>query len=531
MAGGLGQIVNMIKSIPPSKRIIIAFVPVILIAGFIILFVWANQEDYQVLYNNLSPEDGGLIISKLKEMRVPYKIEANGTTILVPSDRVYELRLNLAQAGIPNGGNVGFEIFDKIDFRTPKIVQELNYRRALQGELARTINYFKEVKSSRVFIAIPKESVFVEETREPTASIQLDLSSPLPPKKLGAIVHLVANAVEGLEPENVTVVDTTGRIIFRGDNREDTGLLTQTQIDYKRKIEEQIRGNIQSMLEQIVGQGKAIVRVNAEIDFTDMLINSEEYDPTSATVRSMRSIEESAKVGQGVAQSESVLNQRAGILPSGASSQKSSKKKDTTTNYEINKVVKRITIPSGRIKRLSVAVVVDGKYKLEKQKDGSVKRIYIPRTSQELKKYEKLVKRAMGYSEDREDQVSVTSMAFADTGAFSGFEEKTKEKFDVFSMLKELKKPFINLVLIILLFFFVIRPIINILKGFKPASIQIEEKEEPVSPKEESIEEPKERISIPEVSTINHREKIIEVTEKDPHKARQIIKNWINEGE
>ncbi len=532
MAGNLGQIINMIKSLPPSKRIVIGLVPAIIIIGFIFLFVWANQEDYQVLFNNLNPEDGGVIISKLKEMKVPYKIKGNGTVVLVPTDRVYELRLTLAQEGIPNGGNVGFEIFDKIDFRTPKMVQELNYRRALQGELARTINYFKEVKNARVFIAIPKESVFVEEAKPPSASIQLDLKSPLPPQKLRAIVNLVSNAVAGLEPENVTVVDTTGRIIFNGSGKKDENLfLSESQIEYKEKLEEQIKNNIQSMLEQIVGHGKAIVRVNADIDFTDMIMNTEEYDPSSAVIRSMKSSVESVKTGKGAnVQRGSMLNQRAGILPSGADSQKTSTKKNTVTNYEINKVIKKMTVPSGRIKRLSVAVVVDGKYRIEKKKDGSIKKIYIPRTKEELKNYEELVKKAMGYNEDREDQVSVTSVAFSEASAMPDFAVESKEKgFSLFAMAKEMKKTFINLVLIAMVFFFIIRPIIKSLRDIKIPTSTIEQKEE-LTEDEKMIERPEDKIQIPEVSTYNNREKIIEITEKNPQKAQQIIKNWINEG-
>jgi flagellar M-ring protein FliF len=216
MNGSVTHFLDFIGSLPFSKKISIAFTLILVIAGFALMFLWANQENYQVLFNNISPQDGGTIVTKLKEQNVPYRVESNGTTIMVPAEKVYELRLTLAGDGLPNGGSVGFEIFDNPDFRTTKFVQELNYRRALQGELARTINLFKEVKSSAVFLVIPKDSLFMDEKKPSSASIQLDLNSRLPSGRIAAIVHLVANAVEGLESNHVTVVDTKGRFIFKG---------------------------------------------------------------------------------------------------------------------------------------------------------------------------------------------------------------------------------------------------------------------------------------------------------------------------
>ena len=290
----VSQFLNLLRSLPLSRKISMAFVLCLVVAGFVIMFLWANQVDYQVLFNNLAPEDGGAIITKLKDENIPYRVDGNGTIILVPAERVNELRLAMAGEGLPTGGNLGFEIFDNTDFRTTKFVQELNYRRALQGELARTINQFKEVKNSRVFIVLPKESLFVENATPASASIQLDLKSSLPPSRLAAIIHLVASAVENLEPGQVTVVDTKGRVIFKGGNRDDaTVLVNNAQLDYRRRIENEIGKNVQSMLEGIVGSGKAIVRVNADINFNRMTLNEEEYDPLETAVRSMRNIEES----------------------------------------------------------------------------------------------------------------------------------------------------------------------------------------------------------------------------------------------
>jgi flagellar M-ring protein FliF len=343
------QFFNLLNSLPISKKISMVFVIILVVTGFVLMFFWTNQENYQVLFSDLSQGDASAIASKLKERNTPYRLDGNGTMIMVPEEKVYELRLSLAGDGLPNGGNVGFEIFDHTDFKTTKFVQELNYRRALQGELARTINRFKEINESRVFIAIPEESLFIEDHKPASASIQLDLRSNLPPAKLTAIVHLVASAVEGLEPEHVTVVDTKGRLIFKGGiGDESSSELSNTQLDYKTNIESEIKTNVQSMLEGIVGPGKAIVRVTAEIDFDKITLSEEEYDPSATAIRSSRNIEEIMQAGEkenNVAQT--LIDKRRGVVPSPNQTQNKKMKKDVATNYEINKITRTILKPAG----------------------------------------------------------------------------------------------------------------------------------------------------------------------------------------
>jgi len=273
MNNSLSQFMNFIGSLPLSKKISISLVILIIVAGFGVMFFLANQEDYRLLYKNVSPQDGGAIVAKLKEQNIPYRIESGGTTIMVPRDKVYELRLSLAGEGLPGGGAVGYELFDKPDFRTTNFVQQLNYRRALQGELARTIMNFKEVKKASVFLAIPKESLFVEDEKHASASIQLALERSLSKPRVDAIVRLVANAVEGLDSTRVSVVDTKGRVLFRGDAGGDpmSSSLGDTMLEYKKNIEKKITNNVQTMLEEIVGPGKAIVRVSAEINTSQVV--------------------------------------------------------------------------------------------------------------------------------------------------------------------------------------------------------------------------------------------------------------------
>jgi len=522
MNDSLVQFINFIRSLPPSKKITIVFTVLLLIAAFTGMFLLANQVEYRVLFNNLSAQDASSVITKLKEKNVSYKIEGNGSLILVPAEQVYELRLGLAGEGFPKDGQVGFEIFDRTDYKTTQFVQGLNYQRALQGELARTISSFKEINSSRVFIVLPKESLFVEDAKPASASILLDLKSNLPPERLAAIIHLVASAVEGLDPEQVTVVDTKGRVIFKGGNKNETNaMLSNTQLDYKSKVEGETGRNVQSMLEGIIGVGNAIVRVTADIDFNKVNLNEEEYDPSSSSVRSKRDIEESAQAGNASPEAAlTTINQRAGVVPSESVSQNGKKKKDTLTNYEINKVTRVIFKPAGTVKRLSIAAVIDGRYQVEKLKDGTVKRNYIQRTEEELKKFEDIVKSAMGYSEDREDRISVTSIPFSESVSAESQMGTVTDGFDFKSLLTDYRKTIINLLLLVAVFFVLVRPLLKGLKNM-PRETGVSFKELPANIQPS--------IQLSAGSAHGNREKVLEMGRSNPEKVEQLIKGWISE--
>ncbi len=524
MNGSLSQVTEIIKAIPLSKKISMAFILILLIAGFAFMFIWANKPEYRVLFNNLSPKDAGAIITKLKERNIQYKLEANGSVVMVPSENVYDLRLGLAGEGLPAGGNVGFEIFDQTDFGTTKFVQELNYRRALQGELARTISQFKEINSSRVFIVVPKESLFIEESEPATASIQLDLRSDLSPNKLESIVHLVSNAVEGLQAQRVSVVDTEGRIIFKGGGDNSTSsFLSDAQIDYKNLLENRIRKNVQSMLEAIVGTGKAIVRVNAEVDFSNVTLSEEEFDPYNQVVRSERDVVESVETSEGVEETtENIVNRRRGVVEPSTGSQRKQSKKDSTTNYEINRITRKTLKPAGSINRLSVAAVIDGKYKTEKLEDGTVSREYVPRSQEEMIKFEEIVKRAMGYNEDREDKMSVSSIPFSRAMTKAGLQEEKPGGFDFQEFLSRYKRAMINIILLGLVFFLVIRPLLKTLKKAGEESKAIYERRMLGAEREEYEQ-------IPERKEKTPKEKAMELSKGSPETTEQVLKGWMRE--
>jgi flagellar M-ring protein FliF len=521
MNEAFGQLLMLLKSMPASKKISMVVVVFLLIAGFATLFILGNKIDYQVLFNNISSQDAGAIIEVLKKKNVPYKIEGNGSILMVPAKDVYDLRLSLVSQGFPKEGNVGFEIFDKTDFKTTRFVQELNYQRALQGELARTISRFTEVDSAKVFIVIPKKSLFIEDAKPPTASIQLDLRSNLAPGKLAGIIHLVASAVEGLDPEQVTVVDTKGRIIFKGGSNSQgaSGLLNNMQLEYKGRVEDDIRSNVQSMLEGIVGAGKAIVRVTAEIDFNKITLNEEEYDPSTTAVRSKRDIEESSQAENSNKNNpQSIINERVGVIPSENSRLNGKKKKDTVTNYEINKVTREVFKPAGTIQRLSVAAVIDGEYEVETLEDGTEKQKYIPRSPEEISQFEAIVKSAMGYSDDREDQISVNSIPFSDN--LPTDLQVDEEKMDIVQMLMDSKNIIINLFLMLLVFFVLIRPLLKSLKNMAA---------EPMFERQQLATVNEEVPQIGPAENMGRRERVIEMAKSNPERTEQLIKGWIGD--
>ena len=371
----LAKIMGGFNALPGSRKMTLAIVAV-MVALSIGTFVWfMNQADYRVLFSNLSSGDAANILTKLKEKKVPYQISTGGDVISVPAGQVSELRLELAAEGIPQGGGVGFEIFDNKSFGTTDFEKQINYRRALQGELARTINSLDEIQQSRVHIALPKDSLFIDQQKKTTASVTIRLKQgkKLKPSQIEGIGHLVASSVEGLRAADVMIVDSQGDIlskIIEGDSR-----LTQmsaSQVEYKKNIEKDMAGQIQTLLENVVGPGKAAVRVSAELDFRVMEKTEELYDPESPVIRSTQ------KQLDKMTGPAPVPGKTAALSPSAGPEKE---KSEEIVNYEINKVVSKTVMPVGDVKKLSVAVVVDGIY----SKDSKGALVYQERPKKDVR--------------------------------------------------------------------------------------------------------------------------------------------------
>lgn len=493
--------------------LLILFLSIIFIGT---LIFWNNQPDFQVLYSNLSPEDATEIASRLKEKKIPFKFTQSGTAVMVPKEHVYEVRLSLASDGLPKGGGVGFEIFDRTNLGTTDFVQKLNYLRGLQGELSRTIKQIKEIEHARVHIAIPKDSLFIDEQKKPTASvfIRTRTGMALTPSQVEGIVHLVSCAVEGLEPANITVLDNTGKMLSKKQDQTPIGQLTSGQLEYQRNIEEGLKRKVQSMLEEVLGPSKAIARVTADIDFQQVDIMEETYDPKTIPRSEQRTMEKSSNNG----------NLEKGLTSSDGKSSLGfiSDRQSEVRNYEISKINKRIKNPVGVIKKISAAVIVDGTYTESTDQKGNRIRKYSPRSQEEMKGLENLVKKAIGYEEQRGDQVEVINMPFYS----SNIEEDVRPVSDSFinKYIPMIYKPAISLGLALLLIVFVIRPILK-----NRSMIQkVEGSNIPTSTSQaisnEIFQETK-------PTPLNLKEQTLRIIHEDPQKAVGILKTWLNEKE
>jgi len=372
------------------------------LAILIVMLVWTSRPNYEVLFSNLSQKDAGNILEKLKEKKIEYRLENGGATILVPTDKVYELRLNFAQEGLPENSGVGYEIFDKTNLGMTDFIQKVNYRRALEGELTRTIEQIESVEKARVHIVIPKESLFKEDQNQTTASVILKLRGSSPPSKatVQGISHLIASSVEGLQPENITIVDTRGRILSDHQDPDDMVTLSSTQLEFAKQVESYLSQKAQSMLDQVIGPGNAVVRVSADLNFTRVEKSIEQYDPDNTAVRSEEIQEESNPISP----PDGATN--AGSVPT-------AKRSSTVTNYEINKTVQRVVEGVGNIQRLSVAVLINNKKQVVTNKDGTKEVKYIPRSPEELDQLGNLVRTAIGFQPERGDQFSVVNVDFS----------------------------------------------------------------------------------------------------------------------
>jgi flagellar M-ring protein FliF len=420
----LGNIRDRFQALPLTQRLLI---PAVLVAGILALGFLGflqDQSDYGVLFTNLSQEDAGVIVDKLKGKKISYQLEGGGTTILVPKSEMYELRLLLAGEGLPRGGGVGFEIFDRQELGVTNFVQRLNYQRALQGELARTIAGMPEILEARVHIVTPKESLFREDQKEPSASVAVKLrpGRTLGSEQVDAIVHLVASAVAGLHPSQVTVVDLKGRILSKPEDRLTLHGLSEGQLGLQRQVEASYEDKVQELFDKILGQGKSFVRVSTELDFQKIDLQEETFTPNPELIRSEQKTTERTTRGLAGGNPEAKFNLNRGTIsppppgtgpppltapappktPTGSGSERYSELK----NYEINRVVRQVVDSPGKVKRLSLAVVVDGIYQGKDNK-------FSPRNPDEMRRLANLTKKAVGFSAERGDQLEISCAPLA----------------------------------------------------------------------------------------------------------------------
>jgi len=380
--------------------------------GFLIARVTAPQMS--TLFTDLTVEDSGAIVKELERQGIDFQIKADGAVIMVPKDRVARLRMKLAEAGVPKGGGVGYEIFDKSDaLGATSFIQNINHLRALEGELARTIRALDRVQLARVHLVLPERPLFSRERNEPSASIAVKVRGALEPQQVRAIRHLVASAVRGLKPERISIVDDSGRLLADGAAEGSGGLgigADERKVAYERRMREQVEAIVSS----VVGSGRARVQLTADFDFNRITQTSDKFDPEGRVVRSSQTREETAATSEGrESGTVTVGNELPGATPTTTASTPSrdqSKKTEEIVNYEISRTTKTEVIEGGRVNRISVAVLVDGNY--GKNDKGDV--TYQPRSKEEIDRISALVRSAIGFDQKRGDQVEVVNLRFAD---------------------------------------------------------------------------------------------------------------------
>ncbi|RKQ63251.1 flagellar M-ring protein FliF [Thermovibrio guaymasensis] len=411
---------------PRNIALVLGALAILSIVSFVLIRSSSNQ-DYAVLYTHLSPDDAGQILSVLQEEKIPYKVVGDGSIILVPKDKVYDVRLKLAAKGLPHGKVVGFEIFDQPKLGITQFQQNIEYIRALEGELERTIKRIDAVRDVKVNIALPRDSIFVRETSEPKASVLVNLwpGKDLTKEQVKAIVFLVSHAVPGLKPENVTVVDNRGRVLT-DLIEEESGEEPSKELKIKKQLERDIERKVRELLSRALGSSKVVVSASVEIETGKLERKREIYDPDMTAVVSQRKIQEKEtsvkRKPQGPAGTPTNVPPVINTQTQGETLKR--EKKDVTTNYDVSKTVESTVAPIFKIKRITVGVLVDGKYEEIKEKDGTIKYKFVPRSPQEIKTYEEIVKSAIGYDPKRGDKVTVASIPFES----ALFAKKEKEK-------------------------------------------------------------------------------------------------------
>ncbi|MFH0925107.1 MAG: flagellar basal-body MS-ring/collar protein FliF [bacterium] len=544
---------SIFGKLPVGQRLKIIIVALILFGGGISLIFFARRPKLILLYSNLAVEDANAISSELSNQKVPFKISQDGGSVFVPEGDVHKVRLQLASKGLPQGGGVGFEIFDRTNLGMTDFMQQVNYRRALQGELARTISQLIEVEQARVHIAIPERSLFIEEdNKEPTASITLKLRNvtELRREQVKGIVHLVASSVEGLLPENITVIDIHGRLLSKGKEEDTVGKLTSTQWEYQREFEHSLEKRVESMLEKIVGQGKVIARISVTLDYKKIEQTEEIYLPDTVVRSEQRSSQQSSDSQPTASGIPGIVSNVPGAGETGIAGSTPSSKNESATgqesetiNYEVSKTIRHTIEPLGNIKNLSVAVIVD--YKI----DDNDKKKY----DEEMQKLTSIVKSAVGYNEKRGDDINVENMPI-ETNSISSEELKVWDLEEKKHKQRELiitvaKYAGISLLILFAIFFIsklARDSMVEPRKGFTymgggeegapagggtlpPSSVRTGKTVEEIEREIEAKMEAELEANPEAMKGVVLKKKILDMVRKDPKTVTQLIRSWISE--
>jgi flagellar M-ring protein FliF len=536
-------VVDVLKKLGPQKLMALGAVALALMGFFAFIIMRVTAPTMTTLFTDMTLQDSTAVTRELDQRGVKYEMRYDGGTIMVPKDQVLKLRMDLASKGLPQGGGVGYEIFDKTDsLSATSFVQNVNQLRALEGELARTIRSIDRVQNARVHLAMPEKQLFQREKKEVRASIVLKVRGELEPGQVRAIRHLVATAVEGLKPDRVSVVDEAGRLLAdgAGDSSDISVIAAEKQQGFERRIRQQVEDIVAS----VVGRGRARVQVATEMDFNRVQQTQESFDPESRVVRSTQTRNENNVSNEGRDGQVTVSNELpgAGGQNGANANREASQKNEETVNYEISKTVRTETIEGGRVKRLSVAVLVDGNY----VKAANGQNEYQARAPEEIERINALVRSAIGFDQRRGDTIEVVNLRFAEAPAVNEIKELSAferlfsfSKDDTFRMLELGVLGLVS----IFVFLFVIRPLMNSIsapdKNVKTVMVQgpngqVVAIPAPAAPPPGADTPPTATEQMIEMSQINGAiqarsiEKVGDVASKNPQETVAILRQWIH---
>lgn len=545
----MGATAQLLKDMGPSKLVTMVAVCIAMLATIMMVSGRLGTPTVVPLYSGLDSGDSAKIAAELESMGIYYELRSGGAQIMVPANKVLTARMTLAKNGLPTASaSVGYEIFDKSDtMGASSFVNDVNLVRALEGELSRTISSFSQVGRARVHLVLPHKDLFSRQKEDPSASVVLQLKSgqKLEASEIIAISHLVATSVPGLNINRITIVDTSGRPLKKGAADEnDPGVMASNSAEFRVSFEKRIKNVIEDLLGRSVGLGKVEAQVTAEMDFNKIVTNSETYDPEGRVVRSTQSSEETQKASEGAGGGEvsATTNLPAGEAGESAASTSANNSANVNevTNYEISKTTKQQISPSGTVKRLSIAVLVDGTYVLD---EATGQYTYQPRTKEELDQYKTLAKSAVGFDEKRGDTIEVINMKFI-TEVENVVPQKDKKFAWLTNDMTNIIQTIVIGIVITLIIILVVKPMVKrsfeITKtGADEAELQsalsgkeLEElaeitgHEEAMKKKEPLIDMQKfeEKMNSSSLGAIN------DIVERHPTEAVAIIRGWLENG-
>jgi len=536
------SLVAFLKGLGAARLAAMVAVTAALIGFFAFVIMRVTTPQMTTLFTDLSIEDSSSIIKELERQAIPFEIRNEGAVIMVPKDKVTRLRMKLAEGGMPKGGGVGYEIFDKSDaLGTTSFVQNINHLRALEGELARTIRAIDRIQAARVHLVLPERPLFSRETPEPSASIVVRVRGSLEPQQIRAIRHVVASAVNGLKPQRVSIVDEAGQLLADGAATD-----TESAVGDERRaaFEKRMRKQVEDIVSSVVGAGRARVQLSADFDYNKITQTSDKFDPEGRVLRSSQTREESSLTadnsGQVTVNNELPGNQNQ---DGAARARDQSKKSEETNNYEISRTTKTEVTEAGRVNRISVAVLVDGAY--SKNEKGEM--VYQDRPKEQLDRIAALVRSAIGFDQKRGDQVEVVNLRFAEAPSVTPLNEPTSflgmlqfTKDDVMYVIELGVMMLLGLVVL----FMVIRPLVKRILASDPVAALTDASTPALTAAQGAADAAPGQALIPgatgaaqliDVAQIQGQvhaqavHRVGELAERNPNETASIIRQWLTE--